>query len=255
MIGKRKLTDHIIICGVNDTSMNIINSIEKYASRVKSHKAGYSAPHPYLVIDQDNDLLKTLKKKFDHFHSLAGDATDDDVLEEANIKEAFGIFPVLKHNKDNIFVTFTARRMNPKIRIVARTTDIFNINQKLKTAGADAVVSPNFIGGMRLASELVRPESVAMLDDFLRNRDLDLHFDELTIPVEDGGESQTPDEWKGHEIIRKTGAQIIAVKRFGSEEFLYSPPADVELHRGDCIVVLSNTEQSKQIQEILVGID
>jgi len=80
-----------------------------------------------------------------------------------------------------VVVTLTARQLNPDIRIVSRVTDVDH-EAKIRKVGADAVVSPNQIGGLRIASELIRPTVVSFLDKMLRDEDLNLRIDEIQIP-------------------------------------------------------------------------
>jgi len=246
------LKGHIIICGTNDTALNIVEGLERYHDRhlTRDNTPG-SSSHDYIVIDSDEDRLEKISNNYGHFHYLTGDATDDKILLKANIKEAFGIFPVLMQNKDNIFITFTARRINPSIRIVARTSEIYNIEQKLKTAGADAVVSPNFIGGMRMVSELTRPASVEFLDQYLRHRDISMQFNELVIPGNYRGFLKTAGSQLSPGYVRsELGFRVVAVQKSGASNYQYNPADSFKLDEGDTIVVFSNTQQHDQLRNL-----
>src|SRR6185295_8361606 len=94
---------------------------------------------------------------------LKEDFTDDDVLIKAGIDRAAGIVICTQLDKDLLVTTITARQLNPRIRIVARAVGD-RVAERLRSAGADAVVSPALIGGMRMASELIRPSVVSFLD-------------------------------------------------------------------------------------------
>jgi voltage-gated potassium channel len=89
---------------------------------------------------------------------IQGDATEDENLVAAGIENASGIISALPADKDNLYITMTARMLNKKIRIVSRMIDQ-KLEPKLKMAGADRVVSPNTIGALRMASEMIRPTS------------------------------------------------------------------------------------------------
>ena len=111
---------------------------------------------------------------------LVGDAADEEVLAEAGIQRAAGLVSALEADRDNVLVTLTARQINPTLRIVAMLVDPRN-EPKLRRAGADSVVSPFLIGGMRMASEMIRPTVVTFLDRMLRDRDRNLRVEEIEV--------------------------------------------------------------------------
>lgn len=109
---------------------------------------------------------------------LKGDPTEDSVLQAAGVERAVGLVACTESDNENVVVTLTARQLNAGIRIVARIQDVDH-EVKVRKVGADAVVSPQHIGGLRLASELVRPTVVTFLDTMLRDRELNLRIDEI----------------------------------------------------------------------------
>lgn len=112
---------------------------------------------------------------------VVGDPTDDETLEAAGITRAHALIACAHSDNENVVITLTARQLNPNIRIVARLQDVSQ-EAKVRKVGANAVVSPQHIGGMRLASELIRPTVVTFLDRMLRDRDKNLRIDEVLIP-------------------------------------------------------------------------
>src|SRR5450432_1560124 len=154
----KKMKDHIIVCGAGSTGRNVIE--ELIANGV-----------PVIAIDTREAELKEISEKHPKaaYSYVVGDATDDDIMNQTNLAGARGLVAALSSDKDNLYLTVSARQTNPTVRIVARCAELSHV-EKIKRAGADAVVSPNFIGGMRLVSELVRPAVVAFLDDMLRDR-------------------------------------------------------------------------------------
>jgi voltage-gated potassium channel len=99
-------------------------------------------------------------------------------------RDAYGIFPVLSSEKDNLYITMAARQLNPRIRIVARTGDVFNIGKKLFKGGANSVVSPNLIGGLRLVSEMVRPHVTEFLDEMMSHKNTRSEMVEIVMSKE-----------------------------------------------------------------------
>ncbi|MEO8553120.1 MAG: potassium channel family protein, partial [Kofleriaceae bacterium] len=154
----KKMRDHVIVCGAGSTGRNVIE--ELIANGV-----------PVIAIDTREAELKEIADRHPKasYSYIAGDATDDDVMAQTNLAQARGLVAALSSDKDNLYLTVSARQTNPTARIVARAAELSHV-EKIKRAGADAVVSPNFIGGMRLVSELLRPAVVAFLDDMLRDR-------------------------------------------------------------------------------------
>jgi voltage-gated potassium channel len=114
---------------------------------------------------------------------VTGDPTDDSALTDAGIERAAGFVACMESEKDNILAVLTARRLAPKLRIVA-ATERAETEGKLLTAGVDAVVSPNRIGGLRMASEMVRPKVVSFLDNMLRDEKGGLRVEEVTVQPE-----------------------------------------------------------------------
>lgn len=101
---------------------------------------------------------------------VKGDATDTSTLNEANPETAQGLFCALKSDADNLFLIMTARGINPRIRIIAKA-EKKQSTEKMIRAGADGVVLPQFIGGMRMASEMIRPAAVTFLDKMLKGKE------------------------------------------------------------------------------------
>jgi voltage-gated potassium channel len=241
-----ELKDHIIICGLGATAMQIIEVLES------SHdKSGHSF-HDYLVIDSSEEAIEKVKAKWPNINCMPGDATDDDVLEQARIKEAYGIFPVLSSEKDNLYITMAARQLNPRIRIIARTSDVYNIGNKLFKGGANSVVSPNFLGGLRLVSEIVRPNATEFLDELLHDVDTKLLVSEVIV---------SHNSWlcgrslKEIDLPKKCGLNIIAIRKHGHQFYTYNPSAMERIDNGDTVVVLGYRDQTAKLESMAKGDD
>lgn len=163
------LTGHIIVCGGGKTGRPVVEELNKNRK-------------PIVLIETSADHLAACRAVVPELLFLEADATDDDILVSAGIERAAGIVITLPSDKDNLYITMTSRMMNPHIRIIARMTDR-KIEPKLIKAGADRVVSPNRIGALRLASEMIRPTVVDFLDTMLRSGQGDLRINQLTIPA------------------------------------------------------------------------
>lgn len=243
-----KFKEHIIICGLGATATHIIEELESSRKEIadKENKADGIGFHNYLVIDSSEEAIEKMSGKWPDMNCLVGDATDDDILEQANIKEAYGIFPVLSSEKDNLYITMAARQLNPRIRIVARTADLFSIGKKLFKGGANSVVSPNFMGGLRLVSEIARPHATDFLDELLHETNAWLQIAEVVVSKES---SCFGIPLRDAEVPKKCGLNIIAVKKRGDRYYTYNPSADERLEHGDTLVVLGYRDQISKLRE------
>jgi voltage-gated potassium channel len=165
-----RMKNHIIVCGTGATGATVVR--ELLATR-----------YAFVAVDRDAERLQRLEAEAGKggFPQLVGDATDDDILIEAGVREASGLVAALPTDKDNLFVTVSARQLNPRIRVVSRAIEP-GMDAKLKRAGASDVISPNAIGGMRMASVMIRPQVVEFLDKMLRDRDKNLRIEQVTVP-------------------------------------------------------------------------
>ena len=163
-----KMQDHYIVCGGGKTGRPVIVEMLKNQKQV-------------VLIEKDLERLEYCKTEIQGLLYIEGEATDDDNLQAAGIRSAAGIIITLPSDKDNLYITMTARMLNSKIRIISRMTDRI-IEPKLYKAGANGVVSPNRIGALRLASEMIRPTVVDFLDSMLRSHQGDLRINQLVLP-------------------------------------------------------------------------
>jgi voltage-gated potassium channel len=173
-----------------------------------------------------------------------GDASIDHVLEHAGIARAKGLAATLPDDKDNVFVSITARALNPSLRIVAKMTED-TAETKLKRAGANATVSPSQIGGMRLVSELVRPNVVQFLDTMLRDRQQALRVEEVSIPA---GSSLIGAPLRETTIRDQTKVLVLAVHTAG-DSYVYNPGPDFVLEVGMTLVVLCQSEDIRKLRD------
>jgi voltage-gated potassium channel len=161
-----KLNDHYIVCGGGETGSGVIVEL------CKNNEVA-------VLIEEDTERIERCKEICDLLY-IKGDATDDENLIAAGIDRAAGIVISLPSDKDTLYVTMTARMLNQKIRIISRMTNQ-HLEPKLFKAGANAVVCPNAIGALRMASEMIRPTAVDFLDRMLRSSHGNLRIHELTV--------------------------------------------------------------------------
>lgn len=228
----QNLGDHVIVCGAGSTGSHAIQELIEYQTAV-------------VAIDLDGARLEHLAEihASDHFKYIIGDATDDEVLEQANLAGARGLVAAMASDKDNLFVTVSARQSNQRCRIVARGSEL-RVLEKLRKAGADQVVSPNYIGGLRMVSELLRPQVVKFLDEMRRDK-ARVRIEEVLIP--DGstfsGKSLAQCNIRSHSEIL-----VLAVQVPGRDSYRYNPGADFVLEGGMTLVVLGPLSQVEDLR-------
>ena len=224
----KRMKDHVIVCGAGTTGRNVIEELLKTGI-------------PVVAIDMDEHELKEIAEDYPkaEFTYLVGDATDDESFESVNLASARGLVAALSSDKDNLYLTVSARQINPGIRIVARCAELSHV-EKIKRAGADAVVSPNYIGGMRLVSEMVRPSVVKFLDDMLRDKRAAYRIEDVKLGakcVDLGG------TLRDARVRERFGMTVLAVRPGDNTPWAYNPDASEKIGPGMTLVVLGSPEQ------------
>jgi voltage-gated potassium channel len=221
-----ELEHHYIVCGAGRTGQHMIRELLETERR-------------FVLVDADESNARALAEELGaRFPIVIGDATDDEVLREAGIDRAAGLCASTSHDKDNLLITMTARMTRADLRIVARCTDQ-KIRKKLIRAGADAVVSPNMIGGLRLVSEMIRPDAVTFLDTMLRDKEKRLRIEEVALGDGSQALGRTIGQLRGDGI---EGLLIIAIREAESDAWIFNPSDELALASGHAIVFMSSPE-------------
>ncbi len=231
-----KLEGHYIICGGKDEiSDYVIDEIVK-----TGRKAVIVSQYVRREEEREEEERGRLY--------INGDPADDNTLMKAGIEKARGVVSILPHDQDNVFVALTARGLNPDIRIVAKCVDTKS-RKKLEKAGADAAVSPDFIGGLRMASELMRPTATNFLDKMLRAQSSSaIRFEDVSVKAECSSIGKTIGEIN---INKAFNLLVVGILPRESKDFIYSPPSDYILKEGDEFVVLGDVEQVGKLRGFL----
>ena len=219
-----KLTDHYIVCGGGETGSGVIAELCKNSEVA-------------VLIEEDMERIERCQTICDLLF-IQGDATDDENLIATGIDRAAGIIITLPSDKDTLYVTMTARMLNQKIRIISRMTNP-HLEPKLLKAGANAVVCPNAIGALRMASEMIRPTAVDFLDRMLRSSRGDLRIHELTV-----SESSKFNAKKIREcsLEERYGLLVLGAKS-KSSEIEFNPAPSQVLATGTTLIVMGAVGQ------------
>jgi voltage-gated potassium channel len=229
------LREHYIVCGAGTVAGHVLEELVRVQRPVMAIVPVGATP-PTLEVG--GELLY-----------LQGDPADEEVLRDAGVERARGLVPALESDRDNVLVTLTARQVKPDLRIVAMLADHRN-EAKLRRAGADAVVSPYRIGGLRMASELIRPVAVTFLDQMLRDRDRNLRVDEVRIGVGSPAIGQRVGDLKVNE---QPGLLLLALVAPDGERYEYKPEASSRVEPGSTLVVMGSPQAAEQLRARLGG--
>jgi voltage-gated potassium channel len=223
-----RLKGHFIVCGYGRVGQNIGRELQL------THR-------PYVAVDSEEVTLEVQAEHHQDLLFLAGDASDDDLLRAANIAEAEGVFAVTGDDSRNLMICITAKQLNPNVRIVARCHEVRNI-EKLKKVGANSVVSPDFTGGMRMASAMVRPKVVSFLDKMLRS-ELHLRVEELKVP--EGFQSCTLSE------VLEVSEHYILVAMQDEKGWHFNPSRNALVEVGMELIVMASPGGRQQLESRL----
>lgn len=242
ILGKRRmekalarLHGHVIVCGAGETGKHVVDELLKTKT-------------PCVVIEQNLAQCKHLER-FGPIPVIEGDATDGEVLTRARIELARGLIATLPSDKDNLFVILTGRELNPNIRIVSRLIEDESL-PKLRKAGADAVVSSNQIGGLRMVSEMIRPRVVSFLDSMLRDPHRVLRVEEAEVISGSPVAGKTLAEL---DLINRVGLVVIARRRGPDGEYEYNPKPSAALRVGDFLIVCGEPGQLDALRGVLAN--
>lgn len=223
-----KLKDHYILCGIGRVGRNVANEL-------------IATQRPYVAIDES---LPSIEAHLEHHPDtlyLHGDGCDDDVLLKAHIETAAGVFAVTGDDSKNLLITITAKQLNPAARVVARCHEIRNI-EKIRKAGADAIVSPDFTGGLRIASAMVRPHVVSFLDEMLKTEDR-LRVEQIVVPA------GFPETRLGE--LKLGGRDYILVALHEKGKWVFNPEDTHHVRAGASLIVMATPRGRKEIEKVL----
>lgn len=227
-----KLDDHFIVCGAGRVGSNVLHELELTG-------------RPCVVIEPDIAAMQKYLESHPGQLYLHGDATDDDVLMTAGLMRARGVFAVAHDDNDNLVISLSVKQLNPKLRVVARCHDLKN-SDKVRRAGADEIVSPDFTGGLRLVSAMLRPQVVSFLDDMLKSED-SLRMEEITLPSNWVNKTLSQLQSGGHDFV------ILAI-RHQQQKWILNPTNGQILQGGDVLMVMTAPEGRNRLEQMIQSI-
>jgi len=240
IIGRRKLglilkamKDHYIICGFGRIGRIICREL-------RAHDV------PFVVIENSPDAIQNLEDEgFTYIH---GDATSEEVLVKAGIERAKGLVSVVASDADNLFITMSARGLNPKLFILARA-DEEQTEKKLLRAGANRVVMPYLLGGQKMAHTILKPAVSDFLEFTVHNKDISLELGEIVV----GEESRLKGLTLIESGIRQEMDIIIVAVMKKEGEMKFNPSSKTRIEAGDTLICLGTSENLERLEEVLSG--
>jgi voltage-gated potassium channel len=218
----KRMKGHIIVCGGGNVGRYVLEELIK---------TGRDA----VLVEGEEDRVVQLQEEYGAFPAIVGDATREKTLNDAGIERAHGLIAALGEDKDDLCIIITARQLNPDLRIVARSSDL-TFAKKLKMAGADYTITPSYIGGLRIASQMIRPQVVGFLDRMLRGKEEIFRIEEVAVKNGSKLIGKTLDEVN----LQKLGnILVLAALPEPEKPPLYNPPLSFEIREGTVLVVLA----------------
>ena len=225
------LQGHTIVCGFGRNGKQAITKLKNYNQE-------------FVVIENNKEIVDLLEEH--QILNIQGDATTDDVLIKAGIKNAANLITALPKDADNLFVVLTARQLNKNFKIISRASKESSYN-KLKIAGADNVIMPDKIGGNHMASLVVTPDVIEFVDRLTVEGETTANLEEIAV-------DELPAKFINKTILdldlrRKTGCTVIGLRK-PNKDYEINPDASTILSEGSNLIVLGRRDQIQKLREI-----
>ena len=225
-----ELRDHAIVCGFGRMGRLVCSEFSNLAM-------------PFVIIDQQADVLADFRGA--HGIALQGDATDDHVLRRAGVERAKVLVTVAASDAANLYITMSARLLNEKLFIVARSEES-EAEPKLLRAGANRVVSPYVIGGQRMALAVLRPNVMDFIELATRSDYLELQIEEVRVET---GSALAGRGLKDSRLRQDLGIIIVAIRK-PDGKMGFNPSPEVAMEPGDVLITLGHRDQLDRLEAL-----
>ncbi len=228
-----KLRNHYIICGYGRIGHLICREFQ-------------SRPTPFVVVEKNPHHIELLERE-GHMY-VEGDATDDETLQAAGIEHAKGLITAVTSDTDNVYITLTARGLNPKLFILARAGEE-GAEKKLMRAGASKVISPYTIGASRMAQAILRPSVVDFIELATASEHLALQIEEISIAADSvlAGKNLI-----NSGIRQSMGIIIVGIKE-SDGKMTFNPPPEKNIEPNAVLIILGERPAISQLEKIAGG--
>lgn len=219
---------HYIVCGIGRVGSNVAKEL-------------LTTRRPFVVVESGRPALDAWLEYHPNTLYVHDDAADDAALLRAGLMGASGVFAVTGDDSHNLMIAMSVKMLNPKVRVVVRLHDVRNA-KKARHAGADEIVSPDFTGGMRIASAMVRPHVVNFMDRMLRSEG-GMRVEELVLPA-----SMAPVAL-GRLLPRSRAYVLMAAHE--NDQWIFNPPDEMPVGAGVTLVLMADPDGRAQAEETI----
>jgi voltage-gated potassium channel len=223
-----RLDGHYIICGMGRVGRSVARELAR-------------KPVPFVMIE--NSETKLQRYGTENWLVVTGDATQDEILRQAQIERARGLIAATTTDATNLYIVLTARGLNPHLKIIARASED-TAEKHLLTAGADSVVSPYSFAGQRIAQSLLRPHVVSFLDTATTHLGMDLEIGQIQVTPQSVFAGKTIESSR---IRQDRGVIILAIKRH--EGMRFNPAPDERIEPDDFLIAMGEPAQLRQLEQ------
>ena len=227
-----KLSNHIIVCGHGIICKRIVKEL-------------LETQREFVLVSSEQCSVRDIITAHEDILFIEGDPSHDDTLISAGVENANGFIAALPDDKDNLLAIVTAKSLKDNLRIIASATDPETIS-KFKRIGADVVVSPTLIGGMRIVSEMIRPSVTSFLDIMLRDTSSNTRFENVLVEKNSEISGKLI---RNSNIKQKTGLLVLSLRK-SSGEFIYNPTPDETLSEGMDIIVIGAVDNIEKLRKL-----
>lgn len=227
-----ELDNHYIVCGSGKIAREAVNEMKKKSRKI-------------VLIDEKCDNENEVEVIDKNLIRIKGDPTEDKILEMAKIRKAQAILVATDNDANNLYITLTARQINPNLYIVSHAEKESSI-EKFRKAGANRVISIIGLGAKRMASSILRPSVVDFLEVAMYGEDFQLQMEEFEVEERSFLENR---KLKDSEIRQKSGAIVLAIRR--EHKLVINPDIDYTIEKSDKLIVLGSFEQLKKMATLV----
>lgn len=235
------LKGHYIICGGGRAGFYIMEELK-------------ATLRPFVLIENSRERINKLLTHNEGLLYIKGDATHDEIIEQAGLNNASGIIAALPDEKDNLFIVMSTtqkkRESGTDFRIAAKVEHFRKMEPKMKSAGADCIISPERISSRRMVSEMFRPSITSFLDSMLNDKTNVIRVEEVRVGRKSNFDGKTLTELK---IPDKCGLMIVAVRKEGKGQFIANPGADQQIDIGDILIVIGAMKNTARLRLLAKG--
>ena len=228
------LRDHYIICG-HGRMGDIVRE------RLEEEKL------PFVVIDSKEECLKDLRQRQACLF-IQGDATNEEILIQAGIKRAKALAALLPTDADNLYLVMTVKLINPSLFVLSKVMED-EAERKILQIGANKVVNPYKLSGLKIVQGLIRPTLVEFIDLIIRRSELCLAMEEFIVKK---NSTLVDKNIAQCDIRRKANVIVVAVKKPG-KDIVFNPSPEMTIEAGDLLLVLGNNEDIDQFMKAYIG--